>query len=52
MKYKWAKIAENSNSLKSYSDDLKTSNFVLCPEGNGIDITEFGRLFIMARFQS
>ena len=36
-KYNWTKIADNSNSLKSYNDDLKTSNFVLCPEGNGID---------------
>ena len=36
-KYDWAKIVNNKNELYEYKNDLKSSNFVLCPQGNGID---------------
>ncbi len=36
-KYEWAKIINNKNELNEYENDLKNSNFVLCPQGNGID---------------
>ena len=36
-KYSWTKIINGNNDLPSYKQDLKSSNFILCPEGNGID---------------
>lgn len=36
-KYDWVKIINGKNELTEYGDDLKNSNFVLCPQGNGID---------------
>jgi hypothetical protein len=36
-KYAWTKITNSNNELQSYKQDLKSSNFILCPEGNGID---------------
>tara|TARA_B100001778_G_scaffold115192_1_gene94497 strand:+ start:30236 stop:31252 length:1017 start_codon:yes stop_codon:yes gene_type:complete len=35
--YKWAKILYEKNEIVEYEKDLKDSNFVLCPQGNGID---------------
>lgn len=35
--FKWAKILLNKNEIDEYESDLRNSNFVLCPQGNGID---------------
>ena len=35
--FEWVKIESNKNSLSNYEHDLKNSNFILCPQGNGID---------------
>ena len=35
--YKWAKILYKKNEIVEYENDLRISNFVLCPQGNGID---------------
>lgn len=34
---KWVKFEYPNLTLKDYLNDLKNANFVLCPEGNGID---------------
>ncbi len=35
--FKWAKILYKKNEILEYENDLRISNFVLCPQGNGID---------------
>ncbi len=35
--YKWSKVVTEKKDIEEYERDLLTSNFVLCPEGNGID---------------
>ena len=35
--FKWAKILNKKNEIVEYENDLRISNFVLCPQGNGID---------------
>ena len=35
--FKWAKILYKKNEIFEYENDLRISNFVLCPQGNGID---------------
>ena len=35
--FKWAKILNKKNEIFEYENDLRISNFVLCPQGNGID---------------
>ena len=35
--YKWSKVVTEKRDIEEYERDLLTSNFVLCPEGNGID---------------
>ena len=35
--FKWAKILYKKNEIVEYENDLRISNFVLCPQGNGID---------------
>ena len=35
--FKWAKILYKKNEIVQYENDLRISNFVLCPQGNGID---------------
>lgn len=36
-KYDWAKVVTNKIGLEEYKNNLVSSSFVLCPEGNGID---------------
>ena len=35
--YEWCKVVTEKKDIEEYEKDLLTSNFVLCPEGNGID---------------
>ena len=35
--FEWAKILYKKNEIVEYENDLRISNFVLCPQGNGID---------------
>ena len=35
--YEWSKVVIEKKDIEEYERDLLTSNFVLCPEGNGID---------------
>ena len=35
--YEWSKVITEKKDIEEYERDLLTSNFVLCPEGNGID---------------
>ena len=45
------KNESNKNSLSNYEHDLKNSNFILCPQGNGIDTHKFGNHYILERYQ-
>ena len=36
-KFDWAKVEDESLTIKQYADKLKNSSFVICPWGNGVD---------------